>query len=155
MATRQGLDSIRVWRTSHTGGHRFAPTAITFPDGACWAHLDEKLLRALVDRSLPVSTATSHLRGCAAFGPTLQAADGAVFAERGWEWLSYARHGGENGSNRVELHFEAPSGERGTYDVELEPGRELPVPPCGLDSATTVKSQVELKVARLQLASSA
>ena len=26
-------DDVRVWRTSHTGGHRFAPTALVLPQG--------------------------------------------------------------------------------------------------------------------------
>ena len=30
----------RVRRTSHTGGHRFAPTVLSFPDGYAWAHVD-------------------------------------------------------------------------------------------------------------------
>ena len=94
MAVQQGLDSVHVWRTSHMGGHRFAPTAMFFPDGGCWAHLDEHLLRALTDRSLPAATVAPHLRGCTAFGPAVQVADGAVLAKRGWEWLSYARDGG-------------------------------------------------------------
>ncbi len=74
---------------------------------------------------------------------------------RGWEWLSYARHGEDCGSNRVELFFEAPGGERGTYDVQLERGRELPVPDCGLDPATAAKSQTEFKTIRTDLESSA
>lgn len=78
VAAQPGFDSVRVWRTSHLGGHRFAPTAIVFPDGACWAHLHENVLQALVNRSLPTSAATSHLRGCTAFWPPVQAADGAV-----------------------------------------------------------------------------
>jgi len=155
MAAQQGFDSVRVWRTSHLGGHRFAPTAIFFPDGACWAYLDENMLRALVNRSFPASAVTSHLRGCTAFGPAVQAADGAVLARRGWEWLSYARHGEDCGSNRVQLRFEGPSGERGTYDVQLARGRELPVPDCGTDPATAVKSQSELKMAQVRLEPSA
>ena len=151
MAVQQGLDSVQVWRTSHMGGHRFAPTAMFFPDGGCWAHLDEHMLRALTDRSLPAATAAPHLRGCTAFGPAVQVADGAVLAKRGWEWLSYARHGGDCGSNRVDLSFRAPNGERGVYRVQLEPGRELPVPDCGADPIAAVKSQTELRVARLQL----
>ena len=79
-AVEGGLDTVRVWRTSHTGGHRFAPTAITFPDGACWAYLDETLLRSVIDRSLSPLEAWSWLRGCTAFRPTVQAADGAVLA---------------------------------------------------------------------------
>ena len=123
-----------------------------FLDSGCWAPiLDEHLLRTLTDRSLPPAIAALHLRGCTAFGPAVHVADGAVLAKRGWEWLSYARDGGECGSDRVELSFRAPNGERGVYRVQLEPRRELPVPDCGADPAAAAKSQAELRVARLQL----
>jgi hypothetical protein len=154
-AVEEGLDTVWIWRTSHTGGHRFAPTAITFPDSACWAYLDEALLRSVIDRSLSPLEAWSRLRGCTAFRPAVQAADGAVQAQRGWEWLSYARQGRERQTNRVELLFEAPNATRGRYDVELQPGRELPIPECSTDPAGAVKSQIELNVVRLHLESQA
>ncbi|BDZ57795.1 hypothetical protein GCM10025872_14520 [Barrientosiimonas endolithica] len=38
----------RVWECSHTGGHRFAPTAITLPSGQMWGRLTADLaVRAL------------------------------------------------------------------------------------------------------------
>lgn len=139
---------VRVWRTSHTGGHRFAPTAVTFPDGNYWAFLDADLLAGIVDRSLDPATAAAHLRGCAAFPPVLQVADRAGLEARGWEWLACARFGDARSESRVELCFEAPDGERGGFDVCLGDGRRLPVPECGRDPATATKSQVERRIVR-------
>jgi hypothetical protein len=144
------VPNVRIWRTSHTGGHRFAPTAITFPDGNYWAHLDAAIVRGLVRRALDPVQAAQHLRGCAAFPPAVQVADGAVLALRGWEWLDCARFGHERSPTRVELCFEAPNGERGGYDVLLDEGRRMPVPDCGADPAAATKSQVELTVATLR-----
>jgi hypothetical protein len=144
------LPDVRVWRTSHTGGHRFAPTAITFPDGSYWAHLDGATARGVVRRTLDPAEAAAHLRGCAAFPPSVQAADGAVLAVRGWDWLDCARFGDERAPTRAELCFETPTGERGGYDVLLEESRRMPVPDCGSDPATAAKSQAELKVASLR-----
>ena len=139
-------DLVRVWRTSHTGGHRFAPTAVTFPDGNYWAFLDAQLLAGILDRSLDPSVAAAHLRGCAAFSPPLQVADRAGLEARGWAWLASARFGEERSSNRVELCFQAPDGARGGYDVCLSEGRRMPVPDCGNDPATAAKSQVERSI---------
>ena len=36
----QRAPGLNVFRVSHTGGHRFAPTAMTLPDGRMWAYLD-------------------------------------------------------------------------------------------------------------------
>jgi len=145
-----GLDGVRVWRTSHTGGHRFAPTAITFPDGNYWAHLDRDVVEGIVSRRLPADVALRHLRGCAAFSPAVQVAEGAVLAERGWAWLDAARFGDERSDRRVELCFEAADGERGSYDVVLDEGRSVPVPDCGGDPSAAAKFQRELRVAGLR-----
>ena len=144
------LAGARVWRTSHTGGHRFAPTAVTFPDGNYWAHLDPGLLAGVVERTLPAGEAVAHLRGCAAFGPEAQVADRAVLAERGWGWLGCARFGEQRSRLRVQLCFETPGGSRGAYDVCLAEGRRMPVPDCGGDPEAARKSQTELRVVRLR-----
>jgi hypothetical protein len=86
------LPGVRVWRTSHTGGHRFAPTAITFPDGRAWASVDAELLAGIVRRSVDPAVAARHDRGGAALpDPFTQAADGAVLGVEGWRWLDRTR----------------------------------------------------------------
>ena len=74
----------RVWEVSHTGGHRFAPTAVLLPWGQTFARLDERtagwvleasdtghvpreLLGAIHDRGrsplpAPAQCAESHVR---------------------------------------------------------------------------------------------
>jgi hypothetical protein len=143
------LDDVRLWRTSHTGGHRFAPTAITFPDGNYWAHLDPGVLDGILTRQLPAPEAAAHLRGCAAFEPDVQVADGALLAERGWSWLEAARSGASAGELRVELRY-AAGDERGLADVVLEEGRRMPVPDCGGDPADATKFQRELRASAVQ-----
>ena len=44
---------VRLWRTSHTGGHRFAPTAIALPSASLWAWADAALLAQVVDGKVP------------------------------------------------------------------------------------------------------
>lgn len=144
------VDGVRLWRTSHTGGHRFAPNAITFPDGNYWGQLDADLLRGVVDRTLPVDVAAAHLRGCAGFSVKVQVADRAIFALRGWGWLDCARFGEERSPNRVELCFESPDGERGSYLVWVDQTRLTPVPDCGSDPAGAVTFQPEFSVSRVE-----
>ncbi len=76
---------VVVRRVSHTGGHRFAPTAITLPDGRMWGSLDVNSLDAIVSRSGPSAEVASLCRGWwgAATGPA-QVAERAVFALEGW-----------------------------------------------------------------------
>ena len=46
---------MRLWRTSHTGGHRFAPTFIVLPFATLWAWADPLLLRRVVAQEGPVA----------------------------------------------------------------------------------------------------
>ncbi|MEM9561293.1 MAG: sucrase ferredoxin, partial [Actinomycetota bacterium] len=78
---------VRVRRCSHTGGHRFAPTGITLPEGRMWAFLDIDLLDAVVaDRPEP-RLADSN-RGLMALEPMAQVAEAALWDRTGPAWRS-------------------------------------------------------------------
>ena len=151
---KAGLPDVRVWRTSHTGGHRFAPTAITFPDGRAWAWLDVELLRGITERSLSAAEASLHDRGCVAFDdPFVQAADGAVLGVAGWSWLDLARSATVEGSDRVRhvtLTGEAIDGSTVRYRAEVAVSRVLPVPDCGHPLEEARKSSPELEIRGLE-----
>ena len=87
-------DGLRVRRTSHLGGHRFAPTAVLFPEGTSWAWLDDSLLDAIFERSGDLRDVLPHYRGSTAMAtPAVQYVERAVFEEVGWEWLDAEREG--------------------------------------------------------------
>lgn len=163
------VPGVRVWRTSHTGGHRFAPTAVTFPDGRAWASLDAELLAGIVTRSLASATAAQHDRGCAAFGdPFAQVAEAAAFAVEGWAWLDHARtveitrSAADDRrtatvtarpigtSNSGTGNGDSVSGEPVVYRVEVAVSRVVPVPDCGRPLAEARKSSTELEVVSLE-----
>ena len=77
MADRVGRDgTTRERRTSHTGGHRFAPTAILLPEGTGWGYLDKDVLHRIVHRTGAVADVLPHYRGCAGLGsPRIQAVE--------------------------------------------------------------------------------
>ena len=151
---------VRLWRTSHTGGHRFAPTAMVFPSGQYWAWLDADILRRVVHRDGDVNAIVSHYRGSAAMAtPTLQAAEREAFAAEGWDWLGYRRWGRaspeENEENVVSIEFERPDGSRGRYDVTVVVERMMGVPICGEPIEAAVKSEPDLRVSRVVTGSGA
>ena len=84
---------VRVWRTSHLGGHRHAPTALTFPDGHMWARLDRTSARQIATRSGDAAEVAHLDRGaCSLSDCWVQAADSTVLAVEGWSWLTTPRH---------------------------------------------------------------
>ncbi|MEM7271865.1 MAG: sucrase ferredoxin [Actinomycetota bacterium] len=79
------LEGVTVYRVSHTGGHRFAPTALTLPDGRMWAGLDRELVRRILRRVDAPAELLGHCRGWwgADTGPA-QVAERAVLGVVGW-----------------------------------------------------------------------
>jgi hypothetical protein len=147
---------VRAWRTSHTGGHRFAPTALILPEGTAWAYLDPDSLAGILDRTLAPETAAAHYRGCTGLdGPEVQAADGAALAAVGWSWLDRARSAEvvsrEGPVATVRLVGTSPAGTV-TVEVEVATVRSMPVPDCGRPVEQARKSAPELVARRIDLA---
>lgn len=137
--------AARVRRTSHTGGHRFAPTAVILPDATAWAYLDVDVLRAIVTRTGPVAAVLGHYRGWAGLGsPRLQALERAVLAEIGWGLFDRPRWGEEHdGRARLTLGGEHQAG---IWEATVTPGRRLPRPECGAPASEAGKTDTELVV---------
>lgn len=137
-------DRVRVWRTSHIGGHRFAPTAMTFPDAMSWAWLDVDTIAGIADRSLPIGDATDLARGSGGIESRAgQIADGRAFARFGWEWLETPRTVDVSPSDggAIDVMIESTLG---SGQVSLEAGDPIPVPICGEEGSTKSTPQFEV-----------
>jgi len=77
---------LRVWRTSHIGGHRFAPTLVELPTGRYWGHLDSDLTDLLATRGAPPSALAGAYRGRMLVAPLAQPVERRLFLDRGWAW---------------------------------------------------------------------
>ncbi|MEL6553028.1 MAG: sucrase ferredoxin [Cyanobacteria bacterium J06621_11] len=82
------LPNTRVWKVSHIGGHRFAPTAISLPDGRYYGRLTIEALQSIVTRSGPVSQLESMYRGWGLLPTPLQALERMLLLRHGWDWLA-------------------------------------------------------------------
>ena len=128
-----------VWRCSHTGGHRYAPTAITLPDGRAWAYADVGLLdgvlardrrrhgarrpRPRLHRARPVGAGRRA-------GAVRRARLGAGSTARSTD-VAHARSPTTGGRPTVELRWRLADGTTGRADGEVEVTRILPVLVCG------------------------
>jgi len=142
-----GQPGVRLWRTSHTGGHRFAPTAIALPSGTLWAWADAALLSQVVDGQGPVGSAISRYRGCASLGsPAHQAVEKAVLSEVGWPLLTSRRRALDLGGGLVGLETEI----YGTWEAVAKEGRRVAQPDCRSDPGLATKQSVEWVVEGLR-----
>ena len=146
---------LRVWRTSHIGGHRFAPTLIDFPEGRYWGHLEPVALEKLVLRSGPVSGLGRFYRGWAGLsGKFEQIAEREIFVREGWKWTRYLKSGktleaDENeGRAEVRIEYATSGGIAGAYEATVEAnGTVMTLGNSGLDPLQEVK---QYRVSRLE-----
>jgi hypothetical protein len=149
LGTALACGAVGVRRTSHTGGHRFAPTGVVLPAGTSWAYLDGDALRRITAREGPLDDLLARYRGCAGLGwPAAQAAERVAFAEVGWPWLDHRRRATAVAGDIVRIDAVAPDGSERSWEVAVETGRRLPVPECGRDPADATKHEVELVIRR-------
>ena len=137
--------NVRVWRTSHTGGHRFAPTGIHFPFGTTWAHLTAELTVAIVDQSLDTQLLAGHYRGNLGIDDrAAQVAEGAAFIERGWGWLDSERSVAVRPDGDHLLATVSGPGDQMMIAMRtLEP---MPVPVCGELIEASHKSSPQFEI---------
>ena len=145
---------VRVWRTSHTGGHRFAPTGISLPDGVNWSGLDAGVLDAVMSRSGSAADLAQHVRGRSALKDRrLQIADAAALARYGWGWLDAditatldadSFDGGDRAA--VRLDADVPGEGPTSLTMVLEASEPIPVPPCGKPLTDAKKTSAQYRV---------
>lgn len=149
-ASHAGGNNVRLWRTSHTGGHRFAPTMIVLPEATVWAYADPDLVDRVLQRSGPLDDLLTRYRGCSGLSsPPVQALERSVLAEVGWSLLSSVRHGSDRPNGSASLQVQSP-GSTTEWEATVTTGRQLPVPVCGSPIEEAVKSEPELVVDRVR-----
>jgi hypothetical protein len=150
------LGDTRIWRCSHTGGHRFAPTAITLPDGRAWAYADVDLLEGVVRRAVPTAHLAAHDRGTSGLDPWAQVVERAMFERTGWAWLDREADASvelddAGRAATVRLRWRDPDGSSGSVEGRVEVARTLPVLVCGEPPEHATKTSPEYALRHLEV----
>lgn len=155
LRSRHANPDLRVWRTSHIGGHRFAATLIDFPEGRYWGHLEPDHLDDLVERDGPLTGLGRLCRGWAGLSNRCeQIAEREILVREGWGWTNYLRkartlevNGGEDRAE-VRIEYETPDGETGAYEATVEAdGSVMTLGSSGTDPLQEVE---QYRVSRLE-----
>ncbi|AFZ27522.1 hypothetical protein Cylst_5511 [Cylindrospermum stagnale PCC 7417] len=119
------LDNVRVWRSTHFGGHRFAPTAIDLPEGRYYGVLDQDTFSSILTRTGDIQCLNKVYRGWGILPTALQVLERELILNHGWDWFNYKVAGKileqslDNNTILAELTFEKPSGSLYTYQAKL------------------------------------
>ncbi|MCA9833573.1 MAG: hypothetical protein KC435_06495 [Thermomicrobiales bacterium] len=131
-------NNMRVWRCTHFGGHRFAPTMAEMPSGRYWGHLEARDLGPIVRRQLPRDLIRDRYRGSALIpNGSAQWAECELFARAGWDWTDTLITPGEAPPHDWENPVEEPQtmsfafrhegrGIEGKVDVVVTPSGFIP-----------------------------
>jgi hypothetical protein len=127
---QQSLPGVRLWQTSHIGGHRFAPTLIDLPQGRVYGRLDPTTLAPLLTKSGSIRSLQPVYRGCSLLPQALQPVELALMQHYGWPWLDCALTYSqlapppmppEPGAIAATLSVHLPNGEIHTYQTIVVP----------------------------------
>ena len=115
---------LRVWRCSHFGGHRFAPTLIDLPTGQFFGHLEMSHLDSLVHRQGEWSALRMCYRGWSGLSKFEQIAERELWMQLGWRWFDYVKAGEtitqSESAITVQIKFQQPDGISGVYKADIE-----------------------------------
>ncbi|YAF98133.1 MAG: sucrase ferredoxin [Nodularia sp. CChRGM 3473] len=119
------LDNVRIWKSSHFGGHRFAPTAIDLPDGRYYGVLNQESFRSILTRTGDIQYLNKVYRGWGILPTPIQILERELMFCHGWNWFDYKVSGKiieqslDNNTILAELTFEETSGSLSTYQAKL------------------------------------
>jgi hypothetical protein len=154
-------ETLRVWRCSHFGGHKFAPTLVDLPEGRYWGHLEPEVLDLLVRRKGSVTGLRPYYRGWAGLTKFEQIAEREIWMREGWDWLNYYKAGQvlakdeaneERDSDWAEVRIDFASSEgdmSGVYEARVEVNHQVTTMRRSGDEESIEKAK-QYRVTRLE-----
>jgi hypothetical protein len=119
------LDNTQIWKSTHFGGHRFAPTAIDFPQGRYYGGLNLDSFPAILTLRGDIQSLNQIYRGWGILPSALQVLERQLMLHHGWDWFTYSVSGKileqslDNNIILAELSFVQSSGTLYTYQAQL------------------------------------
>jgi hypothetical protein len=119
------LHNVRIWKSSHFGGHRFAPTAIDLPDGRYYGALDAQSFKSILTRKGDIQCLNKVYRGLGIIPTEIQVMERELILRHGWDWFKYKvagrilEHNLESQEIIAEITCEKPDGSVDIYRANL------------------------------------
>jgi hypothetical protein len=85
--TIQDTSNIRIWETSHMGGHRVSPTLMDMPSGRFWGYLEPSNVELIINEKSNHHGVVKNYRGRMGLDRYSQIVEKTIFKSQGWEWF--------------------------------------------------------------------
>lgn len=110
-----GLNQIRLWKASHFGGHRFAPTIIDLPEGRYYGRLDPLSWQTILTRTGEMNCLNWVYRGWGILPTAMQVLERELMLLYGWDWYQYGvaarmQSWDNSATIQAEIRFQQPNG---------------------------------------------
>lgn len=146
----QSLPNTRVWRCSHLGGHRFAPTMIDLPSGRVYGLVDDAAARGILLGDSTPEALIPHYRGWIGHkAPELQMLEAHILEHIGWSWTEYTQQGEvlesdtEGRGVRVRITGTHPSLEPVCFEGDIHWGDEFStIASCNAQPVTYIRKNL-------------
>ncbi|MBV6623057.1 MAG: sucrase ferredoxin [Rivularia sp. (in: Bacteria)] len=119
------LSHVRVWQSSHFGGHRFAPTMIDLPEARYYGRLDQKSFASILTRTGNIECFENIYRGWGILPWQVQFLERQLMLMHGWKWFNYQiqgrviEHNEDETFNQVEISFKASDSITNIYQCNV------------------------------------
>ncbi len=144
---------VRLWRTSHLGGHRFAPTLLDLPTGDSWAFVDPEVALELLQGEPSPELVRRHHRGWLGLASAFeQTAESAAWAAVGPGWRTGPRAGRidevADGGDLVTVLLRATTADGSVVAVRAQVQRSMrrQVVSCGTEAEEPEYRVIDLEI---------
>jgi|GEM_PF-5376909 len=160
---RDNSQRINCSRTTHTGGHRFAPTGVLLPQGTLWGFLDQEIIDRILSRDVDCVALKDYYRGSIGLSRSeFQIVEAELFGlwnsfypqESGWDFFDSKRQAYMTDDGQVIFSVVSADDEVRRFTARLEKHRSIDVPECGIfalqeESQESRKAYIEYNIVEL------
>ncbi|MBW4668664.1 MAG: sucrase ferredoxin [Cyanomargarita calcarea GSE-NOS-MK-12-04C] len=117
--------NVRIWKSSHFGGHRFAPTIVDLPEGRYYGGVDQESFQSILTRTGDIEFLNQVYRGWGIIPTSIQVLERELILRHGWDWFNYKVAGEiiqeslDKNIIQAELTVEKPHDSLCTYQATL------------------------------------
>ncbi len=147
MDSKLKQNKLRIFRCTHIGGHRYAPTMFELASMAFWGQLNEELAWQIMLRSETFAKLAQYYRGNSVYkSPLMQIAERETLKLVGWDWFKYEGRGMQIQENEVTVSWYNSKSEKLLVEIEKTGSISL-VASC---EDVTMKSFPQYQVRKVQ-----